>query len=124
MALSKSYFEIWINLILQVIAAVLLISVLAVYGKPTSVDEAIDAPVADLVQTSQAVAEQDPKVEAIKETAVEMSDENKEAMDNAETFGFGYYRTYYPRVYIPSVPVMPHYVYPAVPHYPGLVHYY
>lgn len=97
---------------------------LAAHAKPTSVDESVDAPVADLVQSSQAVAEQDPKVEAIKEADVEMSDQNKEAMENAETFGFGYYKTFYPRVYIPSYPVVHQYAYPVVHHYPGYVRYY
>ncbi|KAL1399672.1 hypothetical protein pipiens_008020 [Culex pipiens pipiens] len=58
----------------------------------TELDEMAEAPVAGVSQTSQAVVEQEPKISAPKESDVEMSEQNKEAMENAETIGFGYHR--------------------------------
>ncbi|XP_038117181.1 uncharacterized protein LOC119769284 [Culex quinquefasciatus] len=94
----------------------------------TELDEMAEAPVAGVSQTSQAVVEQEPKISAPKESDVEMSEQNKEAMENAETIGFGYHKTTFhvaPRVFVPPYPLPYHavgaygYGVPAIPSYGG-----
>lgn len=94
----------------------------------TELDEMAEAPVAGVSQSSQAVAEQEPKISAPKESDVEMSEQNKEAMENAETIGFGYHKTTFhvaPRVFVPPYPLPYHavgaygYGVPAIPSYGG-----
>lgn len=99
----------------------------------TELDEMAEAPVAGVSQTSQAVAEQEPKISAPKESDVDMSEQNKEAMENAETFGFGYHKTYHvaPRVFVPPYSLPYHaaavgaygYGIPAIASYGGYVVY-
>lgn len=91
---------------------------------PTRVDEPKEPLVYSAMQSNQAVAKQEPEISAVSEGDVEMSEQNKEAMENAETFGFGYYKTFYPRVYVPSYPILPHYGYYPYPTYGNSLRYY